>query len=324
MQRCLGSQLLSLLKLCCTMWLLVFICMLTAVGGVPTHPTQEPTSNITDNVMSMPDVPKPATTAALQVGVIPLNTTQNVTSPAAGTVTSMLEPQLASAETLEELQEDIIIQEGDILMPEYRNAVKTLWPDAIMPYTISNELAHRRLNILSAFKMISDFTCIRFRPHTEEFNYLKFRDGKGCASFVGCQGGAQSLYYGSSCSVGNLCHEIVHALGLHHEHTRKDRDQYISVQWESVMPGKEGSFKVKDGNTLNLPYDLNSITHYGKYFFSENGSPTVLPKQSGTDMGQRTRLSDLDIERLNILYHCGNNFLNTLMQSHLRTLFSVR
>lgn len=59
-----------------------------------------------------------------------------------------------------------------------------------------------------------------------------------CASFVGCRGGAQPLYYSASCSVGNLCHEIIHALGLHHEHTRKDRDQYITVQWQSIMPGK--------------------------------------------------------------------------------------
>lgn len=58
-----------------------------------------------------------------------------------------------------------------------------------------------------------------------------------CASFVGCQGGAQSLFYSSACTVGNLCHEVIHALGLHHEHSRGDRDQHITVQWDSVVPG---------------------------------------------------------------------------------------
>lgn len=63
-----------------------------------------------------------------------------------------------------------------------------------------------------------------------------------CASFVGCRGGDQPLYISKSCSVGNLGHEIIHTLGLHHEHTRKDRDQYITVQWQNIMPGKHLSW----------------------------------------------------------------------------------
>uniref|UniRef100_A0A3Q3X5S2 Metalloendopeptidase n=1 Tax=Mola mola TaxID=94237 RepID=A0A3Q3X5S2_MOLML len=188
---------------------------------------------------------------------------------------------------------------------EDRNAVDTLWLDATVPYTISKDLADRESNIHDAFKMISGFTCIRFKPHTTEFNYVKFENGKGCASFVGCRGGAQKLYYSKSCSVGNLCHEIIHALGLHHEHTREDRDNYITVEWNNIMAGKKNDFKKKHGNTLNLPYDLKSIMHYGQYFFSKDGSPTVLPKQNEAQMGQRRHLSELDIQKLNKLYHCG-------------------
>uniref|UniRef100_A0A4W6DDX3 Metalloendopeptidase n=1 Tax=Lates calcarifer TaxID=8187 RepID=A0A4W6DDX3_LATCA len=198
-------------------------------------------------------------------------------------------------------------EEMSVCLQEDRNAVQTLWAGAVVPFTISDDLADRASNIYAAFKMISDFTCIRFQRHTTELNYLKFLNGRGCASFVGCRGGAQAVYFSRSCSVGNLCHEIIHALGLHHEHTRKDRDQYITVQWQSIMPGRQKNFKVKSGNTLNLPYDLNSIMHYGQFFFSADGSPTVLSKQSGGQMGQRTHLSPLDVQRLNRLYHCGNN-----------------
>ncbi|KAI3364464.1 hypothetical protein L3Q82_011256, partial [Scortum barcoo] len=200
-------------------------------------------------------------------------------------------------------------------LQEDRNAVQTLWSDAIVPYTISPEMAYQESNIYAAFKMISDFTCIRFQEHTTELNYLKFLSGNGCASFVGCQGGAQPVYYSSSCSVGNLCHELIHALGLYHEHTRQDRDQYITVQWQNIIPGRQMNFNVKRGDTLGLPYDLNSIMHYGVYFFSVNGGPTMLPKQSGVKMGQRTHLSNLDIQKLNKLYHCGN--LTTLVCHHI-------
>ncbi|XP_056283698.1 zinc metalloproteinase nas-4-like isoform X3 [Pseudoliparis swirei] len=242
---------------------------------------------------------------AKSFGMVSVNHTQNGTGPEAGTATSMLEQQQTSAEELEDNQN---VEEGDMLtlFQEDRNAVQTVWSDAIMPYTISDALADRKDNILAAFKMISDVSCIRFVPHTAEFNVLNIEDGKGCASFVGCQGGEQPLYYSSKCRVGNLCHELIHALGLHHEHTREDRDEHITVQWESIVPGKESNFKVQQGNTQNLPYDINSIMHYGPYFFSQDGSQTVVPKQSGADMGQRTHLSDLDIKRLNKLYHCDD------------------
>lgn len=62
-----------------------------------------------------------------------------------------------------------------------------------------------------------------------------------CASYVGCQGGAQRLYFSKICAVGNLCHELMHALGLHHEHTRKDRDQYVTIKWENILKGKHGT-----------------------------------------------------------------------------------
>ncbi|XP_042245712.1 hatching enzyme 1.2-like isoform X2 [Thunnus maccoyii] len=282
------------------MWLLLLFVCVSTVGGVPINAAHDATSapgNVT--ITSVPDVQQPTMKDHLE-GRLPLNDTRNVTSPA-----SVIDPlQQASAETLEELHEDLVVQEGDILIPEDRNAVETLWADAIVPYTISYELADRESNILAAFKMISDFTCVRFQKRTTELNYLKFLNSRGCASFVGCRGGAQPLYYGRSCSVGNLCHEIIHSLGLHHEHTRKDRDQYITVQWTSITPGNKKNFKMKGGNTLNLPYDLNSIMHYGQYFFSKDGSPTLLPKQTGEQMGQRTHLSVLDIQRLNKLYHC--------------------
>ncbi|KAK1875246.1 Astacin-like metalloendopeptidase [Dissostichus eleginoides] len=165
------------------MWFLVFICMLSVVGGVPINATQEDTSHATDNVTTMSDVQK-------QGSVIPLNGTQNMTHPS------------------------------------------------------------------------TDFSrCVGFNARATA---IQFRNSRSCASFVGCIGGAQSLYYAPSCSVGNVCHEIIHALGLHHEHNRKDRDQYISVEWSNIMPDKRNNFEVTHGDTQNLPYDLNSIMHYGE------------------------------------------------------------
>ncbi|KAM4529259.1 high choriolytic enzyme 1-like [Fundulus diaphanus] len=206
-----------------------------------------------------------------------------------------------SAETIE--VRDMPVEEGDMIMTEDRNAANTLWSNATVPYEIDPKSGHRLSQILAAFRMISASTCIRFVEHTNELNYLNIRDGEGCASFVGMRGGRQPVYFAQSCSVGNLVHELVHALGLYHEHSRDDRDEYITINWQKVIPDKRENFKVKHGNTLNLPYDLESIMHYGTTYFSVDGSPTI-QVSDGKNVGQRKHLSALDIRKLKALYDC--------------------
>ncbi|MEQ2279898.1 hypothetical protein AMECASPLE_013981 [Ameca splendens] len=207
-----------------------------------------------------------------------------------------------SGETSEDLEENLV-EEGDVIVMEDRNAVKRVWPNAIVPYEIRPNLG-RVAEIRKAFRMISASTCIRFIPHKNELNYIHIKDGKGCASFVGMIGGRQPIYFAPSCSVGNLAHELIHALGLYHEQNRYDRDKYIAINWSSIIPSKKGNFKVKRGNTLNQPYDYESIMHYGTSYFSINGKPTIVPKNKPKTIGQRSHLSRMDIVKLKALYCC--------------------
>lgn len=57
-------------------------------------------------------------------------------------------------------------------------------------------------------------------------------------------------------------HEMLHAIGMHHEHVRSDRDQYIRIHWENIKNGIHAVFQEKktfDFDTLD-PY---SIMEYG-------------------------------------------------------------
>ncbi|KAI7793527.1 putative zinc metalloproteinase nas-15-like, partial [Triplophysa rosa] len=228
-----------------------------------------------------------------------------------GYINSLSENRLLpkNGEVVMEDVEDDAVLEGDILMPSDRNAVSELWPnvDGIVsvPYEIDFVLEDRIQEITEALDMISDKTCITFYPRTIETDFIYFSYGQGCASSVGCVGGEQRIVVGEKCSAGNICHEILHALGLYHEHSRIDREKYITILSENITPGKEKNFLPKDGNTLGLKYDMESILHYGSNYFSSNGEPTIVPKDRSVTIGQRIRLTALDVQRIRRLYKCG-------------------
>lgn len=87
-----------------------------------------------------------------------------------------------------------------------------------------------------------DLTCIQFVPHTIENDYVEIKaDGKGCWSYVGKQGGPQTLNLQIPMCVkkkGTIIHEFMHTIGFFHEHRRYERDLYIDVLWDNIKDGK--------------------------------------------------------------------------------------
>lgn len=178
------------------------------------------------------------------------------------------------------------------------------WPNGKVPYTIASHLANQdRVN-----KAIAHWnglgTKVQLVPRTNEPDYVDFIPGPGCSSFVGRRGGRQVITVGDGCTEGNMKHEIGHCIGLYHEQSRGDREQYVEIKWANVDPTMKHNFNQED--SLNLgPYDFGSIMHYPAAAFSVNGQPTIVPKiplPPGVVMGQRNGLSATDVAAVKTLY----------------------
>ena len=66
--------------------------------------------------------------------------------------------------------------------------------------------------------------------------------------------------------IGTIAHEIGHAIGFHHEQSRPDRDEYISVVYANVQDNRVSNFDKYEASISNygVPYDTKSIMQYDK------------------------------------------------------------
>lgn len=178
------------------------------------------------------------------------------------------------------------------------------WTDGVVPYEIRPGFTPAdRQEIIDAISHWQDSTNIRFVRRTTQVNYVYFRPGSGCSSFVGMRGGAQAITLSSGCSKGNVIHEIGHAVGLWHEHTREDRDRHVRIRFENIRAGVAGNFtkRVNDGVDVGA-YDFKSIMHYPRKAFSKNGQDTIVPIRYTGSFGQRSGLSTGDISSVRWMY----------------------
>ena len=182
------------------------------------------------------------------------------------------------------------------------------WPGGIVPYEIDPALPSPS-RVQAAISAIESATVgIRFVPRTNQADYIRVVHWpQYCFSAVGRQGGMQEVRLADNCATPETIHEFGHALGMWHEQSRCDRDDYVEILWANIDPYYHYAFDKKcDGASDIAAYDEGSIMHYDRYAFSINGQPTIRSKRGlDSQMGQRNGLSAADTKTLRAIYPPG-------------------
>ncbi|XP_056383572.1 embryonic protein UVS.2-like isoform X2 [Hyla sarda] len=214
---------------------------------------------------------------------------------------------------------EMFLQEGDIAVDISRSAIKCnddfcRWIKnsnglVNVPYTLSSSFSSDFVfSIKTAMQEFETLTCVRFVPRTTEADYLQIISKSGCWSYIGKQKGGQQLSLDTPCNAfGTIQHELNHALGLFHEHSRSDRDNYVDILLDNIIPGAAPNFQKFDSENLGLEYDYSSVMHYGRNVFAKASNlATIVPKpDASVPIGQRYGLSTLDVAKINKMHQCG-------------------
>ena len=127
-----------------------------------------------------------------------------------------------------------------------------LWPGGQVKYRFAAGFPYAT-QCTTAMRNMEALFCLRFTEATSsDSSYIDFtRSSSGCFSYVGYGRGARQLNLGSDgcAGIGTIMHEIGHAVGLLHEQSRHDRDQYVTVHMNRIQGGKANNFDKSTSNS---------------------------------------------------------------------------
>ncbi len=239
----------------------------------------------------------------------------------------VLRPLQAQLQTQDYLEQKDWIQIGDMIVerdwvinPEHDSAEDEFssqyvlkkvrpWIDGILRFQFSNNLnkAERQefLNYCAEMGEFADIQCLPKRQQDKDFLYIEKTNENICgSSYLGRVGGKQPLKI-RCWRRRTIQHELMHALGVSHEHNRMDRDDYITIIWENLDDKiRSQYYKISvDQVALYLNYyDFDSILHYDSYSGSKNGQIVFYRKDSKKPVKQSNSMSFGDHYTLYALY----------------------
>lgn len=181
------------------------------------------------------------------------------------------------------------------------------WPNSTIVYRISGLSSTVRSELQKSFDEWTSKTNVRFKERTNESNYVTIsssgsNSNSGVAT-LGVNGSRGFIRLGTRATAVVIIHEIGHTLGYIHEQNRRDRDEYIIVNFNNIQNNAVDQFYKSNSATLvTSQFDVNSTMMYGSYTFSKNGQPTITNLNGSVLPQRQARISSLDIQGTNSIY----------------------
>ncbi|WP_172329824.1 M12 family metallopeptidase [Mangrovicoccus sp. HB161399] len=157
-----------------------------------------------------------------------------------------------------------------------------LWPGGLVPIHMESAVTHSQMPvIMAAITELNQKTnaFLRLTPSglltAPGQSYVTFiDDGTGNFTRIGApSSGSRDVHINKN--VRSL-HELGHVLGLIHEQSRSDRDQFIRFLDPALAASTDGDWaRVDDSENYGIPYNLGSFMQYWDTAGSSSGKRTM-------------------------------------------------
>lgn len=149
----------------------------------------------------------------------------------------------------------------------------TPWPGGVIPYDFSKlSEAQQALAKRAMQRWMDTGARIIFVPRSNQVEYVYFTGDTNAGnntSHDGFRRGARvdiniTAFWWRQAE-WMPAHELGHVLGFHHEHQRWDRDEFVTIHYEHIKPGREHDYDwIPETNWIvsSTAYDYRSIMHY--------------------------------------------------------------
>jgi astacin len=201
-----------------------------------------------------------------------------------------------------------------------RRSIVSRWPKGRLPYEIPPDMERlHEPNLRPAIANLQSRTHIRmFKARPIDYHKAVFVPSNTCASEIGRKVSStpafqyQNIELAGNCYDQQIAHEIAHTLGVFHEMSRYDRDQYINILWNNIKPGSAYNFykfgedpnrpEMNDGMDFG-PFDYGSLLMYSRTAFSKDpANLNTIERVDGQALPGAKLLSTGDIRTLRYAY----------------------
>ncbi len=174
-----------------------------------------------------------------------------------------------------------------------------LWPRGRIPYQIPNPgefPAFSPATVTTIQNAIANWNnvlggVVRIVPKTPaDQSFLDiWRATPGSANWaeIGFRQGQNTMWLQDGVGIGVIQHELGHVIGLHHEHMRPDRDQFLTVLESQIprdsYPDTWGQVVAQVDRAVG-PYDYGSVMHYGSEWDRPNLRVTSTVRNNSGNM----------------------------------------